>query len=87
MLLPPTCLSFGLPVSPTCLSVSQTSKDDSGQKGNTWQLLNSRVLGMLQVITLLMTQVSICQSKLHSVHPPFLQGRGGGGGTWQDLNF
>ena len=35
MLLPPTCLSFGLPVSPVCLSVSQTSMDDSGQKGNT----------------------------------------------------
>ena len=78
MLLPPTCLSFGLPVSPTCLSVSQTLMDDSGQKGNAWQLLNSRVLGVLQVITLLMTQVSICQSqsKLHSVHPPFLQGGG-----------
>ena len=34
MLLPPTCLSFGLPVSPACLSVSQTSMDDSGHKGN-----------------------------------------------------
>ena len=41
-------LSFGLPVSPTCLSVShQTSMDDSGHKGNTGQLLNSRVLGVL----------------------------------------
>ena len=29
MLLPPTCLSFGLPVSRVCLSVSQTSMDDS----------------------------------------------------------
>ena len=47
MLLPLTCLSFGLPVSPVCLSVSQTSMDDSGHKGNTVQLLNSRVLGML----------------------------------------
>ena len=47
MLLPPTCLSFGLPVSPACLSVSQTSMDDSGHKGNTGQLLNSRVLGVL----------------------------------------
>ena len=47
VLLPPTCLSFGLPVSPVCLSVSQTSMDDSGHKGNTGQLLNSRVLGVL----------------------------------------
>ena len=39
-------LVFGLPVSPVCLSVSQTSKD-SGHKGNTGQLLNSRVLGVL----------------------------------------
>ena len=29
------------------LSVSQTSMDDSGHKGNTRQLLNSRVLGVL----------------------------------------
>ena len=43
----PTCLSFGLPVSPTCLSVGQTSVDHSGHKGNTGQLLNSRVLGVL----------------------------------------
>ena len=64
MLLPPTCLSFGLPVSPVCLSVSQTSMDDSGHKGNTGQLLNSRVLGVLLVITLFMTQVSVCQSQL-----------------------
>ena len=35
MLLPPTCLSFGLPV-----SVSETSMDGSGHKGNTGQLLN-----------------------------------------------
>ena len=28
-------------------SVSQTSMDDSGHKGNTVQLLNSRVLGVL----------------------------------------
>ena len=45
MLLPPTCLSFDLPVSPARLSVSQTSMDDSGHKENTGQLLNSRVLG------------------------------------------
>ena len=63
MLLPPTCLSFGLPVSPVCLSVSQTSMDDSGHKGNTGQLLNSRVLGVLLVVTLTMTQVSVCQSQ------------------------
>ena len=37
MLLPPTCLSFGLPVSPACLSVSQTSMDDSDHKGNAGQ--------------------------------------------------
>ena len=47
VLLPPTCLSVGLPVSPVCLSVTQTSVDDSGHKGNTGQLLNSRVLGVL----------------------------------------
>ena len=45
--IPPTCLSFGLPVSPACLSVSQTSMDDSGHKLNTGQLLNSRVLSVL----------------------------------------
>ena len=55
-----------------CLSVSQTSMDDSGHKGNIGQLLNSRVLGVLLVITLFMTQVSVYQpqSKLHSVPPP-----------------
>ena len=37
------CLLLGLPVYPVCLSVSQTSMDDSGHKGNTGQLLNSRV--------------------------------------------
>ena len=47
VLLPPTCLSFCLPVSPAYLSVSQTSVDDSGHKGNTGQLLSSRVLGVL----------------------------------------
>ena len=31
-----------------CPSVSQTSMDDSGHKGNTEQLLNSRVLGVLK---------------------------------------
>ena len=35
------CLSL------SCLSVSQTLMDDSGHKGNTGQLLNSRVLGVL----------------------------------------
>ena len=63
MLRPPSCLSFGLPVSPVLLSVSQTSIDYSGLKGNTGQLLNSRVLGVLQVITLTMTQVSLCQAQ------------------------
>ena len=32
MSLPPKCLSFGWPVSPACLSVSQTSMDDSRHK-------------------------------------------------------
>ena len=68
-------------VSPACLCVSQTSMDDSGHKQNTGQLLNSRGLGVLQVITLFMTQVSVCQSqsKLYSVHPPppFCRGVGG----------
>ena len=40
-------LGKGLPVSPACLSVIQTSIDDSGHKGNTGKLLNSRVLGVL----------------------------------------
>ena len=30
-----------------CLSVNQTSMDDSGHKGNTGQVLNSRILGVL----------------------------------------
>ena len=30
-----------------CLSASQISMDDSGHKGDTGQLLNSRVLGVL----------------------------------------
>ena len=34
-------------LSPVCLSVSQTSVDDSGHKGNTGQLLNSRVPSVL----------------------------------------
>ena len=41
-----TCLSFGLPVSPVCLFVNQTSMDDSGHKGNTGQLLNWKALGV-----------------------------------------
>ena len=45
------------------MSVSQTSMKDSGHKGNTGQLLNSRVLVVLQVITLFITQVSVCQSQ------------------------
>ena len=63
MILPPTCLPFGLPVSPVFPPVSQTSMDDSGHKGNTEQLLNSRARGVLLVITLFMTQVSVCQSQ------------------------
>ena len=43
--LPPTCLSFGLPVSPVCLSLSQTSVDDSGHKGNTGQNLEFKSSG------------------------------------------
>ena len=41
------CIFFGLLVSSVCLSVSQTSMDDSGHKENTEQLLNSRVLRVL----------------------------------------
>ena len=37
--------------------------DDSGHKVNTGELLNSRVLGGLEVITLFMNQVSVCQSQ------------------------
>ena len=63
MLLPPKYLSFGLSVSPVCLSVSKTLMDDSGHKENTGQLLNSGVLGVLQVTTLFMTPASVCQSQ------------------------
>ena len=38
------CLLVCLPL----LSVSQTSVDDSDHKGNTGQLLNSKVLGVLK---------------------------------------
>ena len=38
---------FWSAVSTVCLSVSQTSMDDSGHKRNIEQLLNSRVLGVL----------------------------------------
>ena len=37
--------------------------DDSGHKGNTGELSNSRVLGVLLVLTLAMTQISACQSQ------------------------
>ena len=52
-------LSFCLPVSPACLSVSQISMDDLGHKGNTGQLLNSRVLGVLY-----------CRAGLGGLKPP-----------------
>ena len=88
VLLPPTCFPFGLPVSPACLSVSQTSMDDSGYKGNTGQLLNSRVLGVLLVITLFLTQVSVYQSQFYIVcTPPFLQGKGVWEGLSLQINF
>ena len=46
------------------LSVIETSMDDSGHKGNTVQLLNSRVLEVHDYdSTLTMTQVSVCQSQ------------------------
>ena len=45
MLLPPPCFSFGLPLSPLCLSASQTLMDDSGHKGNTGQLLEFKSSG------------------------------------------
>ena len=51
---------LGLPVR---LFVSQTSMDNSGHKGNTGQVLNSKVLGVLYVITLFMNQVSVFQSE------------------------
>ena len=41
------CLLACLSLLPACLSVSQTSRDDSGHWGNTGQLLNARVLGVL----------------------------------------
>ena len=54
---------LGLPVPPVCLFVSQTLMDNSGHKGNTGQVLNSKVLGVLYVITLFMNQVSVFQSE------------------------
>ena len=54
---------LGLPVPPVCLFVSQTSMDNSGHKGNTGQVLNSKVLGVLYVITIFMNQVSVFQSE------------------------
>ena len=89
MLLPPKCLSFGQSVSPACLSVNQTSVNDSGHYGKAGQLLNSRVLSVLKVITLFMTQVSVCQSqsKLHSVHPLLFCRWVGGGGVEPPTKF
>ena len=55
----------------SCLPVCQSSMDDSGHKGNTGQLLNSRVLGVLSVITLTMTQ-SLSLSVSVRVIPKFL---------------
>ena len=39
--------AFWSAVSPACLSVSQTSVDYPGHKGNTGQFLNLRVLGVM----------------------------------------
>ena len=41
------CLLVCLSLLHACLSVSQTSMDDSVHKGNTGKLLNSRVLDVL----------------------------------------
>ena len=41
------CILVCLSLLSVCLSVSQTSMYDSGHKGNTGQLLNSRVRGVL----------------------------------------
>ena len=58
------CLLVCLSLLPACPSVKlETSMDGSGHKGNIGQLLNSRVLGVLSVIALAMTQVSVCQSQ------------------------
>ena len=82
MLLPLTCLSFGLPVSPACLSVGQTSMDDSGHKENTATLefksSGCAVGSNLIYDSSLSLSVSVKQSKLQSC-TPFLQG---GGGCW-----
>ena len=53
-------------LSPVCLSPLSAflSVKLIIHKGNTGQLFNSRVLGVLSVITLTMTQVSVCQSQL-----------------------
>ena len=67
MSLPLTCLSFGLSVSSVCLSVSQTSADNSGYKG-TREIqatcgLEFKSSGCAEVTTLTMTQVLVCQSQ------------------------
>ena len=46
--------------------------EDPGQKGNTGQLLNSGVLGVLLVLTLTMTQASLSLSVSVKVIPKFL---------------
>ena len=96
MLLPPTCLSFGLPVSPACQSVSQTSMDDSGHKGNTLEFKGSgcAVSDNLIYDSSLSLSVSVKVTKCAS--PPFCRGgvglslqqilkRGGGGLTGPQL--
>ena len=54
------CLSLLSGCLSVCLSVKLQLMIHNG---NTGQLLNSRVLGVLQVITLTMTQVSVSQSQ------------------------
>ena len=65
----------------SCLPVSQTSVDDSGHKGNTGQLLNSRVLHGCAVINnpiydsslSLSVSVKVLVCTQHPLPPPFLQ--------------
>ena len=85
VLLPPTCLYFGLPVSPACLSVSQTLKDDLGHKGNTGQLFSGQFMRLgfavsNNLVWLNSQFFSLSQSYIVYTPPPTPLSAGGGWG-------
>ena len=57
-------------LSPACLSVSQTSMDDSGHKENTGQLLNS---SSGYAVSNNLIYLSLSQSYIVCTPPPLLQ--------------